>query len=59
MPRSLLCKIDLAFLTERLKSDERMYKSFSNLKISVEKALGRYYDDVRDIEGSVTSDTDV
>jgi len=44
---------------ERLKSDERMYKSFGNLKISVENALGRYYDDVRDIEGSVTSDADV
>jgi len=44
---------------ERLKSDERMYKSFGNLKISVEKALERYYDDVRDIEGSVTSDADI
>jgi len=31
---------------ERLKLDKKMYKSFSNLKISVEKALGRYFDDV-------------
>ena len=44
---------------ERLKSDEKMYKSFGNLKISVEKALGRYFDDVKDIEVSMTSEADV
>jgi len=44
---------------ERLKSDKKMYKSFGNLKISVEKALGRYFDDVKDIEGSVISEADV
>ena len=41
---------------ERLKSDEKIYKSFGNLKISV---LGRYFDDVKDIEGSVISEVDV
>jgi len=44
---------------ERLKSDEKMYKSFRNLKISVQKALGRYFDDVKDIEGSVISEADI
>lgn len=44
---------------ERLKSDEMMYRSFGNLKISVEKALRRCFDDVKDIEGSVTSEADV
>jgi hypothetical protein len=44
---------------KRLKFDKKMYKSFRNLKISVEKALGRYFDDVKDIEGSVTSKVDV
>lgn len=44
---------------ERLKSDEKMYKSFGNLRISVEKALARCFDEVKDIEGSVTSEVDV
>jgi hypothetical protein len=44
---------------ERLKSDEMMYKSFSNLKIPVEKALGECFNDVKEIEGSVTSEADV
>ena len=68
MLKSLCCKIDLAFLTnavhrlcmaERWKLDEKMYKSFSNLKISVEKALARCFDEVKDIEGLVTSEVDV
>jgi chaperonin cofactor prefoldin len=44
---------------EKLKSDEKMYKSFGNLKISIEKALEGSYNDVKDIEGSATSETGV
>jgi hypothetical protein len=44
---------------ERLKSDKKMYKSFGNLKISIEKALGRCFDNVKEIEGLVTSEADV
>jgi hypothetical protein len=43
---------------ERMKSDEK-YKSFGNLKISIEKALGLYFDEVKDIEGSVASEADI
>lgn len=44
---------------ERLKSDEKMYKSFGNLRISIEKALGRSFDEVKNIEGSLTSEADI
>jgi hypothetical protein len=44
---------------ERLKSHEMMYRSFGNLKISVEKALGRFFDDVKNVEESVTSEADI
>jgi hypothetical protein len=44
---------------ERLKLDEKMCKSFGNLKISIEKALRRYFDEVKDIEGSVASEADI
>ena len=40
-----LCMAEL----EKLKSDEKMYKSFGNLKISIEKALEGSYNDVKDI----------
>jgi hypothetical protein len=44
---------------KKLKLNEKMYKSFGNLKISVEKALGRCFNDVKEIEESVTSEADV
>jgi hypothetical protein len=39
--------------------DEKMYKSFGNLKISIEKGLRRYFDEVKDIEGLVASEVDI
>jgi hypothetical protein len=44
---------------ERLKSDEMMYRSFGNLKISVEKALERFFDSVKNVEELVTSEADI
>jgi hypothetical protein len=41
---------------EKLKADEKMYKSFANLKFLTEKALAKFYDEVNDIERSVTSE---
>ena len=40
---------------EKLKSDEKMYKSFGNLKISTEKALEGGYNNVKDIDRIMAS----
>ncbi|KAF8813245.1 hypothetical protein BYT27DRAFT_7251131 [Phlegmacium glaucopus] len=41
---------------ERMKSDERMYKAFANLQAFTEYTLGSAYDQVRNIETSLTTD---